>query len=186
MTKPEMIPGLPIAEARKIKQDAKQAERITKARPKELPKLEIQRAPFYRVSHKDLEAFIQARFGFEYDFKFALGVTEGMTIEYRIDGMLHSNEMKAQANKLRAGDRTRKVGLILNTLAHDGEIPRGFYTVVITPPRPKPMFIYRKLIEQTGSMESPECVEFRDQHRDNAAFMRGVETLERFFAERAA
>ncbi len=183
---PEMIPGLPIAEARKIKDEARQAERIAKVRPKELPKLEIQRAPFYRVSHTAIETFIQARFGFEYDFKFALGVAEGETIEYPVDGILHSNEMKAQADKLRAGHRTKKVSLILNTLAHDGEIPRGFYTVKITAPPPKPMVIYRQLIEQTGSTKSPECVAFVDQHRGNAAFMRGVETIESFLAERAA
>jgi hypothetical protein len=181
-----MIPGLPISEARKIEREARNVKRITKGASKELPKLEIQRAPFYRVSHVALESFIQSRFGFEYDFKFALGVTEGMTIEYRVDGILHSNELKAQADKLQAGHRTKKVNVILNCLAHWKEIPRGFYTVVVVPPPPPPMDIYRQLLEKTGSTDAAECIAFRDQHRDDAKFMRGVETIARFLAERAA
>ncbi len=132
MTKVQ-IPGLPIAEARKIKKDAEQAERlaeqVAKVQPKELPKLEFYRKPYYQVSHVELQSFIEARFGFPYDMKFALGMADRETIEYRVDGILHSNEMKEQARRLRAGRRTKNVGLILNTLAHDGEIPRGFYTV---------------------------------------------------------
>jgi hypothetical protein len=180
------IPGLPIAEARKIKKAARQTEPIAKVEPKELPKLEVYRKPFYQVSHIALESFIKARFGFEYDMKFALGMADGETIEYRVDGILHSNELKAQADKLRAGNRTRNVGLILNCLASWKEIPSGFYTVVVVPPPPPPMEIYRQLLANAGSTKAPECIAFVEQHRDNAAFMRGVETINCDLAKQAA
>lgn len=93
------------------------------------PTLEMLQMPVFRVHRNALESYITKVFGFEFDFCLAAGVTEGMCVEYAVDGVLPSVEWERRAGELRSGRRTREVRLILNTLAHDRYIPKGHYTV---------------------------------------------------------
>jgi len=94
------------------------------------PKLRMQAVPKFRVHCKDLDQFIQAVFGFEFDFLFAAGVTNNTGVEYTVTGELPTNSWLEKAEELRQGRRSRNVSLILAVLAHDKYIPFGYYTII--------------------------------------------------------
>ncbi len=94
------------------------------------PKLAMQQVPVFRVHYTDLEKFIHAVFGFEFDFLFAAGVTEKTGVEYIVTGSLPTPAWEQKATELRHGRRSRSVPLILAVLAHDQYMPIGRYTVL--------------------------------------------------------
>ena len=94
------------------------------------PKLRMRVVPKFQVHHKDLEQFIQAVFGFEFDFLFAAGVTNGTGVEYTVTGELPTNSWLQKADELRQGRRSRNMSLILAVLAYDRYIPVGYYTII--------------------------------------------------------
>lgn len=146
------------------------------------PSLEIFRFPFYRVHHKALEAYVQTVFGFEFDFLFAAGVTEGVGVEYTVDGRLDTIAWERRAAELRRGQRTRDVTLILNVLAHDGYIPRGKYTIS-TEKLPDPTNEYRAMLQRTGDPQAPECLRFKQRHKADQVFVGRAAILDKAFVE---
>lgn len=94
------------------------------------PKLPIKQVPVFRVHYQDLEKFINAVFGFEFDFLFAAGVTNKTGVEYTVTGELPTPSWEQKAAELRQGRRSRSIPLILAVLARDQYIPAGYYTIV--------------------------------------------------------
>jgi len=95
------------------------------------PKLAIQVVPKFRVAYTDFEKFVQSIFGFEFDFLFASGLTAKSGADYVVNGELPPTvAWQQKAAELRQGRRSKNVPLILTVLAHDGYIPRGYYTIV--------------------------------------------------------
>ena len=94
------------------------------------PKLPMQVVPRFRVHYLDFEKFVQNIFGFEFDFKFASGLTEKSGAEYVVTGEMLTPSWVQKANELRQGRRSRSVALILAVLAHDNYVPKGYYTIL--------------------------------------------------------
>lgn len=113
-------------------------ERDTSRKPKRKmptgenkPKLPMQQVPVFRVHYQDLERFVQAVFGFEFDFLFAAGVTNKTGVDYKVTGEMPPTPSWIQkATELRQGRRSRSIPLILAVLASDQYIPVGYYTIV--------------------------------------------------------
>jgi hypothetical protein len=143
------------------------------------PVLAFWRLPVFRVHHTALEDFICRVFGFdEFDFLMATGTTEGICPDYRVTGEMPSTEASRRANELRRGKRTRDVTLILNTLAQDGYIPKGLYTVS-THKLPDPVAIYTSLLHQTRDPFAAECVHFKQRHKADATFQQRAAVLDK-------
>ncbi len=146
------------------------------------PTLEMQHLPFFRVHYKAFERYVQIVFGFELDYLLAAGVVEGCGVDYPVTGVLDTTAWQQQAEELRKGKRTKNVHLILNVLAHDDYIPCGKYTIHTHRP-PDPTVIYTQLLRQHQNALHPECMRFKNEHRDNATFMKRAAELERSLAE---
>lgn len=146
------------------------------------PKLKSQIIPVFRVHYQDLEQFVQEVFGFEYDFLFATGFVNGMCPEYQVTGVIPS-AMTQQAQDLRSGRRTRNLALIVNVLAADGRIPAGKY-VIDTHKRPSPTEVYRSLLLKTRDPLAPECLQFKDDHKDDPELMKRVTILDQSITEK--
>ena len=140
------------------------------------PTLDVVRLPVFRVHADALNAFVEKRFGFEFDFCRATGVRLPETVEYKVNGQIPT-EYEQRANDLRTGYRTRNVALILAVLAAAGDIAKGTYIVETREPL-EPRVIYRRLLETTGSPESDECVAFRNKHRKDAELTRWFAALD--------
>lgn len=135
-------------------------QKVTPRPNKNKATLDIYRVPVFRIHYQKLEAFIQQEYGFEFDFLLLSGVTEGICPEYAVTGKLDTVDWQRRAQDLRAGKRTRSTLLILNTLAHDGRIPRGHYTVS-THEQQTPADRYREILRRTGDTTHPDCVGFK-------------------------
>jgi hypothetical protein len=94
------------------------------------PRLAAWRVPVFKVEYKEFERFVEAVFGFEFDFLFAAGISNGTGVEYKVVGELQTFSWKQKAEELRQGRRTKDVALILSVLAHDNYIPPGHYTII--------------------------------------------------------
>jgi hypothetical protein len=140
-------------------------------------RLKMIHLPVYQVHYLDLEKFICDVFGFkEFDYLMVTGAVSGMTFEYILRGHLSTDAMRINANRLRDGRRTRDINLILNTLVHDGLIPKGKY-IVRTDKLPDPVVAYREILLRTGNPDAKECMQFKARQRDSEVRKR-IETLE--------
>lgn len=146
------------------------------------PTLELFRLPYYRVHYKALEAYVKTVFGFDFDFLFAASTSQGIAVDYTVNGQLDSIAWERRAGDLRRGQRTRDVVLILNVLAHDGYIPRGQYTIS-TRKLPDPTNEYRALLQRIGDPQAPECIRFKQQHKSDKTFVGRAAILDKTFAE---
>lgn len=142
--------------------------------------LQVRQLPFYRVHYLTLNAYVQSVFGFEFDFLFAAGVTENTLVDFEVSGLMLSDAWERKANDLRQCKRTKDTALILNVLAHDGYIQPGRYTIS-TRTLPDPTDVYRSLLQKTGNPLSPECMAFREKHKDNKVFMERATILAKCF-----
>ncbi len=147
----------------------------------EKPKLKARIIPVCRVHYQDLEQYIQRVFGFEFDFLFATGFVNGMCPEYQVTGTIPS-AMAQQAKDLRSGRRTKNLALIVNVLAADGYIPAGKY-IIDTHQRPNPTEAYRSLLLRTRDPLAPECLRFKDEHKDDLQLMDRVKVLDQAATE---
>jgi hypothetical protein len=131
------------------------------------PKLPAIHLPIYRVHYTALEEYLVKVYQMrEYDFLVAAGCVPGTVPQYEVRGELPPAwDGAAQANRIRAGQRTRNVALILNVLCIDGFIPAGTY-IIDTKPRPAPIELYRRLLYKTRDPHHAECVQFRQTHRE--------------------
>jgi hypothetical protein len=149
------------------------------------PKLKLTTLAVFRVHHLDLESYIQTVFGFEFDFQIATGAGVGICPEYLVTGSLSTSEWQRRAQELRNGRRTRDVVLILNTLAHDGYIPKGRYTVN-TKPLPPPITVYTELLQRTRDPQSAECVQMKADFAADPVFTERAATLDKVWYARKA
>lgn len=141
------------------------------------PVLEMKQLPVFRVHRSNLEKYVKTVFGFDYDFLHAAGVTEGIGVEYNVDGELPSPAYERQAADLRLGRRTRDPALILNVLARDGYIPKGRYTVATTA-LPVPIQAYRVALAMTGDPNSKACLDLKAKHRNDKNFVAQAKALD--------
>ncbi len=148
------------------------------------PVLELFRVPVFRVHYKTLETYIENVFGFEFDFLMAAGVVEGLGVDYQITGKFSSMTWENKADLLRRGQRNRNVALILNTLACDGFIPKGQYTIS-THPLPDPIDVYKTLLERTRSPLNPACIQFFEAQKDPGVRSK-LEYINKVWVERHA
>ena len=125
----------------------------------------------YRVKQRHLEDFLARVYRMDgFNFARATGATPGMCPEYHVSPALPATYPATQeADRIRRGQRTGNVPLILNVLCLDGYIPAGRYTID-THPDPPPGQVYRALLIDTGDPNHPRCAAFRREHRSNRAF----------------
>jgi len=69
------------------------------------------------------------------------------------------------------------VPLILACLCEDGFIPAGTY-IIDTKPLPRPIEVYRSLLEKTRDPLAAECVNFREAHQGDREFKRQAAVLD--------
>ncbi len=81
----------------------------------------------YIVTRREVETLISVRWGYSYTIEAATGLTD--TLEFSVRGEFDTEAHKERADNIRKGRRDRSLGLILNTLAADGVIPAGTYTI---------------------------------------------------------
>ena len=135
------------------------------------PVLPMVQLPIYRVKRRHLETFLARVYRVDgFDFLLAAGATPGMCPEYLVSPVLPpAMSARQEADRIRRGNRSRNVGLILNVLCLDGFIPAGRY-IIDTHPEPPPGQVYRALLNETGDPAHPRCVAFKREHRSNRAF----------------
>ncbi|MGH7194648.1 MAG: hypothetical protein ACREJM_14110, partial [Candidatus Saccharimonadales bacterium] len=79
------------------------------------PKLPMARLPYYRVHYLALEQYVAKVYRVQdFNFLLAAGVTAGEQVDYKVDGLLPTDELKRRADEIRAGRRTRNVALLLS------------------------------------------------------------------------
>ena len=131
------------------------------------PKLPATQLPIYRVHYRALELFLDKVYRMrDYDFRRATGAQTGMAPEYHVQAALpQAWNAPEQANRIRCGQRTSSVALILNVLCIDGFIPAGTYIIDMRE-KTAPINTYRALLEKKRDPSDPECVRFREAHPD--------------------
>lgn len=151
-------------------------------RPK--PKLTMIHLPHFRVHHSDLETYLGTIYRMRgFDFFKATGLTPGLIPEYSVTGALPpAFESKNKAAKIRHGQRTGDIALILNVLCLDGFVPAGHY-LIDTKPKPKPIEVYRALLEKHRDPLASECVRFRDKHRGTPGFRKQAAAFDKAVAD---
>jgi hypothetical protein len=143
------------------------------------PKLPAIHLPHFRVHYADLEKYLETVYKMR-DFSFfrATGFAPGLIPEYAVTGELPPAwESKNKAERIRHGQRTSDMLLILNVLCLDGFIPAGRYMVDTKPRRPA-IDVYQALLEKHRDPQARECVQFRERHRGNPGFVKRAAVLD--------
>ena len=148
------------------------------------PALTMLHLPHYRVKQRHLEAYLARVYHMEgWDFLLASGATPGLCVEYQVSPALPpAGNFKYDADRIRRGQRSRNVPLILNVLCLDGYIPAGTY-IIDTHPEPPPGQVYRALLMRTEDPSHPACVAFKRAHRHSRSFMQTAEQMEKAVRE---
>lgn len=143
------------------------------------PKLEMVQLPIFRVHYRRLEDYLVKVYRLTgFDFLEASGTAPGLVPEYGVSAILPpAQDAQRQADAIRAGRRTRNVGLILNVLCIDGYIPVGKY-IIDTRPEPSPIEQYRALLRKTGTPESKECSAFRQARCGDRVFIHAAAKID--------
>ena len=117
----------------------------------------------YKVTHTNLERFLNKKYGIEFDFKKATGRAYPDCVEYVVTGKLSDPlGVRHQIARARKGRCSRNAAILLNLLCADGFIPAGKYVVKVERVIDYQGW-YLKLLEQYG-VDSPECLEFQNTH----------------------
>ena len=125
--------------------------------------MQMQSITTYKVKHLDLEEFIHAKYGMEFDYIKATGRAYPDCVEYLVSGKLIDTEsVRNQIAKVRQGRWVPNVALLLNLLCFDEHIRPGKYVVVVQRITDLQDW-YLKLLENYG-VDSEECRHFRDQY----------------------
>lgn len=143
------------------------------------PKLPAIHLPHYRVHYTDLETYLGAVYRMR-DFQFfkATGFAPGLVPEYTVTGVLPPSwESQNKAERIRNGQRTSDLLLILNVLCLDGFIPAGKY-LIDTKVKTPPLEVYRALLETHRNPRANECVQFREKHRNDKDFTKKAAVLD--------
>jgi hypothetical protein len=89
----------------------------------------IQLATFL-IHHTAFEQFVEAAFGFEFDYHLASRMPTGSVIEYRAAGLENApDSVRDKAARLLSGKRVNDPATILNVLVDRGIIPPGTYRI---------------------------------------------------------
>lgn len=145
------------------------------------PTLALQHLPVFRVHYLELEDYIKVVFGIEFSVLDIKNVALGMLIDYRVTGT-YPMAAERQVTDLREGRRCNDLPLILNVLAHDEYIPKGLYSIS-TKAVPRPIDVYRALLQQSANVLDPRCVALRDKHRGDKEFSAQAAILEKALQE---
>lgn len=148
------------------------------------PRLPMVHLPHYRVHCSDLEQYLETVYRVpEFNFCAATGHARGMAPEYIVTGQLPPAwESRNAAERIRNGQRSNNVQLILNVLCLDGFIPAGHYTMDT---RPKTPLIerYRALLDKHGDPLAYECIQFREKHSGDKEFAKKAAVLDSAIAK---
>ena len=146
-------------------------------------KLKITRTPpFRRVHYQTLETYLIQVYRFtKFSVLKAAGISHGVYPEYRIEAEIPPH-LQAKAKRIRAGTHCGNLGLALTVLCADGHIPAGLY-VIDTRRKPDPIEAYKHLLQQTHDPIHPECVRFKEKHRNVPRFREGVGVIDRALVE---
>ena len=141
------------------------------------PALPMVHLPIFRVHYKALESYLARVYRMQdYDFLMASGCVPGMVPQYEVRADLPP-AWDCQADKIRSGQRSRNVPLILTCLCKDGFIPAGTY-IIDTKPLPRPIEVYRSLLERTRDPQAAECGKFRKAHEGDLEFKKHAAVLD--------
>jgi hypothetical protein len=135
------------------------------------PTLPMVQLPIFRVRYYDLEAYLARVYGMDgFDFLLATAAVAGLCPEYIVQNALPpAQDALERANRIRAGQWTKNVNLILNVLCIDGFIPAGHY-IIDTHKQPDPIDAYKALLHRTLDPLHPDCIQFKSRHRNNRNF----------------
>lgn len=138
--------------------------------------------PFRRVHYRALEAYLARVYHLTgFNVLKAAGVVHDLYPEYLIQGIIPQN-LRAQAGQIRTGAHCSDLGLILTVLCADGHIPAGQY-VIDTQREPEPLEAYKTLLQHTLDPLDPECVHFKEKHRENSHFRKKARIIDRSLIE---
>jgi len=143
------------------------------------PKLPSIPVPVYRVHYRALETYLAQVYNLrDYDFLRATG-TKGLAVEYRVAAELTSAwNAHTLADRIRCGQRTANVQLILNVLCLDGFIGPGLY-IIDTRPEQNPIDHYRLMLETTRNPQDSRCIYFRTTHKEDRVFTEQAAILDK-------
>jgi hypothetical protein len=143
------------------------------------PKLPAVHLPHYRVRSEAISKYLALVYKMrDFDFCRATGCVPGIVPEYRVTGELPPSwDSPRKAERIRNGQRTSDVALILNVLCLDGFIPAGLYVIDTKPETPR-IDIYRVLLKKHRDPSHAECTAFRDKHKNEPDFMEKAATLD--------
>lgn len=135
------------------------------------PALPMTQLPIFRVKYRDLEAYVARVYNMDgFDFLLAAGAASGLCPEYAVQAaMPPAADAPERANRIRAGQWTKNVNLILNVLCIDGFIPAGRY-IIDTHKQPDPIDAYKALLRRTLDPLHAEYIQFKNHHRSNREF----------------
>lgn len=136
-----------------------------------------------RVHYLNLEKYLARVYKMrDYSIQKATGAIEGCSPEYTVTGQMPSaSNAQQQTDSIRRGQRTRRLGLILDVLCADGFIPQGKYVIDMTK-KPDPINAYTKLLNKHHDPAHPECIAFRTQHKTDS-FCRRAAVLDNLVRE---
>lgn len=143
------------------------------------PTLPMIQLPIFRVRYYDLEAYLANVYKMDdVNFLLATATTAGLCPEYIVQDTLPPAQNAAErADRIRAGQRTNNINLILNVLCIDGFIPAGRY-IIDTHKRPDPIDTYKAILHRTLDPLHPDCIQFKSQHRKNRKFQQRAAQLD--------
>lgn len=143
------------------------------------PKLKIVNTPpFQRVHYRALEVYLAKVYRLtRFDALKAAGATHGIYPEYRIDAEIPPHLQEA-ANRIRTGRRCRDLGLALTVLCADRHISAGQY-IIDTRREADPIKVYKHLLQRTLDPIHPDCVRFKELHRDARRFRKKAAIIDR-------
>lgn len=143
------------------------------------PKLPvIARPPFFRVHYLALERHLSHVYKL-HNFRVleAAGAGHGLCPEYLIRGEIPA-EWRSLTNRIRTGAPSTDLWLILTMLCADGDIPSGWY-VIDTKRLRTPLSVYKETLQRTLDPLHHECVQLKEQHRNNAHFRKAARIIDR-------
>jgi len=142
--------------------------------------------PFHRVHYRALETYLAQVYHLNgFNVLKAAGAVHGLYPEYLIQGVI-PRDLQTLAGHIRTGTRTgarcSDLSLVLTVLCADGHIPAGRY-VIASQREPGPLEAYKTLLQRTLDPLDPECVHFKEKHRENSHFRKKARIIDRSLVE---
>jgi len=147
------------------------------------PKLEIVDIPPFRgVHYRALEVYLAKVYHLtRFNALKAAGASHGVYPEYHIGAEIPSH-LQAAANQIQTGKHGCDLGLVLTVLCADHHIPAGRY-VIDTHREEDPTEAYKRLLQRTLDPIHPDCVRFKEKHRNTPRFRKKAGIIDRSLVE---